>query len=139
MFRTYQCQAALLFVDMSVYSLLTAAVAHKGADMISAVVNAYLDRLFEIPYDHGGDVINFAGDAIIAVWEGPEKDLEVNVLCAARCAVDLQQKAREHPVKVEGTTHNCQIHCGLAVVPWVRKSSKRKPRQTCSASIIPWE
>lgn len=61
--------------------------------MISHTVNAYLERLLKIIHRHGGDVVKFAGDAIMAVWEGDEQDLELNVLCAAQCVLVLQQEA----------------------------------------------
>jgi class 3 adenylate cyclase len=114
-FTPYNCQAALLFVDMSGYSKITAAIAHRGAHVLSSVVNAYLERLLEIIHRHGGDVIKFAGDAIIVVWEGDEQELEINVLCAARCVLELQQKAGEHAV--DGTKHVFRIHCGLCCGP----------------------
>lgn len=111
-FKPYSCQGSLLFVDLSGYSRITAALAHKGAHVLSSAVNAYLSRLLSIIQQHGGDVIKFAGDAILAVWEGHEQELEINVLCAARCAIVLQQQAGEHPVK--GTDLKFQIHCGVA-------------------------
>jgi class 3 adenylate cyclase len=114
-FRPYTCQAAVLFVDLSGYSRITAAIAHKGAHVISAAVNAYLSRLLCVIHAHGGDVIKFAGDAIMVVWEGDERELEINVLCAARCAIDLQTKAGEHAV--EGTSLSFKIHCGLCCGP----------------------
>jgi class 3 adenylate cyclase len=116
LFRPYSCQAALLFCDLSGYSKITAAIAHKGAHVLSAAVNAYLSLLVRILREHGGDVVKFAGDAILAVWEGDEQELEINVLCAARCAVALQEQAGEHIVD-----HNknlaFHIHCAVACGP----------------------
>jgi class 3 adenylate cyclase len=100
---------------MSGYSKITAAIAHRGAHVMSSVVNAYLERLLQIIHRHGGDVIKFAGDAIIVIWEGDEQELEINVLCAARCVLELQQKAGEHAV--DGTKHIFRIHCGLCCGP----------------------
>lgn len=111
-FKPYSCQGSLLFVDLSGYSKITSALAHKGAHVLSTVVNAYLSRLLSIIRQHGGDVIKFAGDAILAVWEGDEQELEMNVFCAARCAVVLQEQAGEH--KVKGTDLAFHIHCGVA-------------------------
>jgi hypothetical protein len=98
-FTPYNCQAALLFVDMSGYSKITAAIAHRGAHVMSSVVNAYLKRMLDIIHVHSGDVFKFAGDAILVVWAGDEQDLEINVLCAARCVLELQAKAGEHAVE----------------------------------------
>ena len=110
-FRSYNCQAALLFVDLSGYSKITAAIAHLGAHAISETVNEYFARLVAIVHEHGGDVVKFAGDAVMVVWEGDEQSLELNVLCAARAALELQVSASHHPV--QGTELTFQIHSGL--------------------------
>ena len=113
-FDPYTCEAAVLFVDLSGYSKITSAISHKGAHAISSAVNAYLDRLLEIIDRYGGDVIKFAGDAVLVVWAGnagDDDELEYNLLCASKCALELQKQAGEHPVK--GTEYSFRIHCGL--------------------------
>lgn len=109
-FRPYNCQAALLFVDLSGYSRITSAIAYRGAHAISDTVNAYLERILSVIHDNGGDVVKFAGDAIIVVWEGSLQELELNVFCAARAALELQVQAGEHPI--DGTSLVFRIHCG---------------------------
>lgn len=112
-FKPYTCHAAVLFVDLCSYSRITAAIAHRGAHFLSYVVNAYLNRLLRVVREFGGDTIKFAGDAILIVWEGKEeKDLQTNVLCAAKCVMQMQRDAGEHTVP--GTDHVFRIHCGLA-------------------------
>jgi class 3 adenylate cyclase len=111
-FRPYSCQAAVLFVDLSNYSKISAALSHKGAHTLSAIVNGYLGRLLAIVHSYGGDVVKFAGDAVLIVWEGGENDLEINLLTAAKCATELQEK--EGSYLVEGTSFYFRIHCGLA-------------------------
>lgn len=111
-FRPYTCQAAVLFVDLSNYSKITAAIAHRGAHILSGIVNAYLSRLLAIVSDHGGDVIKFAGDAVLVVWYGEEKDLEINLLAAAKCVMEMQDTAGHHPVEGTADLH-FSIHCGL--------------------------
>jgi class 3 adenylate cyclase len=110
-FRSYTCQAAVLFVDLSDYSKITAALAYRGAHALSSIVNEYLSRLLAIVNQHGGDVVKFAGDAVLVVWEGEEKDLEMNVLTAAKCVMEMQEKAGCHVI--EGTSLCFRIHCGL--------------------------
>ena len=109
-FRPYHCQAAVLFVDLSGYSQITSAIAHRGAHTISDIVNAYMERLLSVIYEHGGDVVKFAGDALVVLWEGTLQKLELNVFCAARCALELQVQAASH--NVEGTNLMFRIHCG---------------------------
>jgi class 3 adenylate cyclase len=98
-FRPYKCYAAVLFVDMCNYSKITAIIAHRGAHVLSNIVNEYLRRILCIVKQYGGDVITFAGDAIIVVWYSSlDDDLRMNVLTAATCVLDMQQKAGNHPV-----------------------------------------
>jgi class 3 adenylate cyclase len=110
-FRPYTCHAAVLFIDLCDYSSIAALVSKKGAHTLSGIVNAYLGRLLSIVNVHGGDVIKFAGDAVLVVWQGQEEDLGINVLAAARCVMEMQMKAGHHPV--EGTSLTFRIHCGL--------------------------
>ena len=115
-FQPYTCEgAAVLFVDLSHYSQIAAQLVTHGAHVLSSAVNAYLDRLLQIVKDHGGDVVKFAGDAVLVVWEGGEKDsdLELNVRTAARCVWTLQQQAGSHTVPGMGDLQ-FRIHCGLS-------------------------
>lgn len=111
-FRPYTCHAAVLFIDLCDYSNIAAAVSHQaGAHTLSNIVNAYLSRILVIVNVHGGDVVKFAGDAVLVVWKGLEKDLAMNLIAAARCVLEIQTKAGHHPI--EGTSLTFRIHCGL--------------------------
>jgi class 3 adenylate cyclase len=118
-FRPYTSHAAILFIDMSGYSKITAAIAHRGAHFLSHAVNSYLEKLLTIIQHHGGDVVKFAGDAVVAVWDGPKEYLGENVLCAASCAVEMQSREPSYTV-VEASPPTInealafRIHCGIA-------------------------
>ena len=111
-FRPYMCSAAVLFVDLSGYSKIMSVLQNNGAHAISAVVNAYLERLLHVIRRFGGDCTKFAGDAVLVVWEGTKEELPMNVLAAAKCVLKLQQETGVHPI--EGTDLVFRIHCGLA-------------------------
>ena len=112
-FRPYTCHAAVLFVDLCNYSTITSTIAHRGAHVLSSIVNEYLHRILLIVHKYGGDVIKFAGDAIIVIWYSTnEENLPINVLIAAKCVMEMQQNAGEHPV--QGTPLFFRIHCGLS-------------------------
>lgn len=112
-FQSYSTNAAVLFVDLCNYSKITSALAHRGASVLSTIVNEYLHRLLQIANSHGGDVVKFAGDAVLIVWEAKNghEGLRNSILCAAQCVLRMQQQAGEHPV--EGTDLFFRIHCGL--------------------------
>jgi class 3 adenylate cyclase len=113
-FRPYTCHAVVLFVDLSNYSKITAEIAHKGAHTISTVVNDYLSRLLQIVTLYGGDVVKFAGDAVLIVWEGTNEDVENNLLIASKCVLDMQEKAGTYVVDAKKSLL-FRIHCGLCV------------------------
>src|SRR5512142_3257271 len=64
-------QAAVLFADISGFTLLTermAAMGPTGVEILARILNEYFGQLIDIIHDYGGDVVKFAGDAVIAVW-----------------------------------------------------------------------
>jgi adenylate cyclase len=50
------------------------------------LLNAYTDCLVGIVHDHGGEVLKFMGDGILAVFGGPQRDACRRVLDAAEAA-----------------------------------------------------
>ena len=65
-----EIQAAVLFADISGFTLLTERLAEKGPPgwNSSRILNEYFGQLIDIIHNYGGDVVKFAGDAVIAVW-----------------------------------------------------------------------
>jgi len=64
-------QAAILFADISGFTLLTERLAEKGptgVETLASILNGYFGRMIDIIHAYGGDVVKFAGDAVIAVW-----------------------------------------------------------------------
>ncbi|MCC5887287.1 MAG: adenylate/guanylate cyclase domain-containing protein, partial [Gammaproteobacteria bacterium] len=68
---------AILFADISGFTPLTEAFAAQGpagAEALTRILNDYFGRLTRIVADHGGDVLKFAGDALMALWTPTEDD-----------------------------------------------------------------
>ena len=64
--------AAMLFIDISGFTPLSARLGRKGAvgiEMLSRVLNDYFSEQIALVTAHGGDIIKFAGDALMAMWE----------------------------------------------------------------------
>src|SRR6185503_6634355 len=64
-------QAAVLFADISGFTALTERLAEKGptgVEALARILNEYFGQLIDIIHEYGGDVVKFAGDAVIAVW-----------------------------------------------------------------------
>jgi class 3 adenylate cyclase/tetratricopeptide (TPR) repeat protein len=87
--------AAVLFADISGFTALTERLATQGvtgAEILTQLLNTYFGQLINIVTAHGGDVVKFAGDALLALWqdESGNDDLTVLALRAAQCAIGVQ-------------------------------------------------
>ncbi|HEY3476304.1 MAG TPA: AAA family ATPase, partial [Anaerolineales bacterium] len=104
--------AAILFADISGFTLLTERMAEKGptgAETLARILNEYFGQLIDIIHDYGGDVVKFAGDAVIAVWP-ILPDLTVSdtisradqwqwTMRAAECAIEVHQRLTNYRVE----------------------------------------
>jgi class 3 adenylate cyclase len=60
----------VLFADVSGFSKLSESLAKKGslgAEELAIYLNAYLERMLKIIHRSGGDVLKFAGDALLCL------------------------------------------------------------------------
>ena len=97
--------AAVLFADISGFTLLTERLAEKGptgVESLARILNEYFGQLIDIIHDYGGDVVKFAGDAVIAVWNIASDDGQAGpptradqwqwTMRAAECALKVREK-----------------------------------------------
>lgn len=104
---------AVLFADISGFTSLTERLARKGAigaEELTTALNSYFGRLIEIVSDFGGDVLKFAGDALIATFEDrvPGTELRDASIRAVAASLKIQQEMRDFP-EVEGTKLSLKI------------------------------
>src|SRR6266508_2622388 len=65
-----ELQVAMLFADISGFTLLTERMAEKGptgVETLARILKEYFGELIDIIHDYGGDVVKFDGEAVIAV------------------------------------------------------------------------
>ena len=107
-----ELQAAVLFADISGFTLLTERMAEKGpagVEAIARILNEYFGQLIDIIYAYGGDVVKFAGDAVIAVWPVlSDSGLRNSIsradqwqwtMRAAECAIEVHQRLTNYRVE----------------------------------------
>ena len=122
-------QAAVLFADISGFTLLTERMAQMGptgVEILARILNEYFGQLIDIVHSYGGDVVKFAGDAGIAVWpilpdltvESPAStasgavsraDLWQWTMRAAECAIEVHKRLTNYKVE------NANLYLKLAV------------------------
>lgn len=83
-------EAALLFADLSGFTSLAERHAEAGAagtEALTRTLNAAFGRLIEAVLAHDGDIVKFAGDALLAVFPG---ELAPAALRAAQAGLAMQ-------------------------------------------------
>jgi len=99
--------SAVLFADISGFTALAERLSHAGpagAEELIRILNAYFSPFIDRVYAHGGDVVKFAGDALLAVWPASsEHDLAEVTQRAAQCGLALQHLLSASEVSAEAT------------------------------------
>ncbi len=91
-------EAALLFADLSGFTILAERQARAGAagtEVLTRMLNAVFGPLIETVSAHGGDVVKFAGDALLAVWPVAAADPARATLRAAQAGLAIQRLLQE--------------------------------------------
>ncbi len=87
--------ASMLFADISGFTKLAERLARKGpagAEELSQILNRYFEQLLELVASHGGEVVDFAGDGLLALWPVAEGDQDLATASrrAAQCGLAVQ-------------------------------------------------
>ncbi|KAJ1332095.1 hypothetical protein BSLG_009028 [Batrachochytrium salamandrivorans] len=127
--------AAVVMVDVSGYSKLTAVLAERGpigAELLTRTMKGYLDKILQWTHEtiiqtivaHGGDIVKFAGDAVIFCWKSgkainltdssQDKIRGELVYKASHCCLTLLTKLGTYDIEVEDCpTKILRIHLGI--------------------------
>lgn len=114
--------AAVLFADISGFTALTEQLAQRGLagiEELTSIINAYFEQLIALITAYGGDVVKFAGDALLALWpvetanhaastfremtQHPtlnlqSETLEIAVCAASQCAIAIQSMLHDYRI-----------------------------------------
>ena len=109
-FTTWSDEVALVFVDISGYSKLASAL--SGAHALAEAVNGYFKPIVEIVLEFGGDILKFAGDAMMVIWPVTQRRT-IQRCCheALACAMKLQKTCGSHEVPQADAT--LKLHIGV--------------------------
>ena len=103
--------AVVLRTDISGFTALTETLHAKGAsgvEELSRLLDAYFTELIGLVTGHGGVVVKFAGDALLAVWRG--RDPAECIALAIQCARAIQARLGGYAV---GSTGVMAMRIGL--------------------------
>jgi len=137
--------AIVAIVDISGYTTLAEklrdelgdfAVGHaSGAEaLVVDGLNVYFKQLIDCIHVHGGDVVKFAGDALLAVWTKPREERAGALVCAVEIAHRLTHIVSNPAGKA---SHELTAHVGVARGPVMGLSVGQDHRETilCGAAI----
>ncbi len=105
--------AAILLADIAGFTTLAEDASRGegglGSEDLSRVLNDYFSQLIAIITEHGGDVVKFAGDGLLAIWTpspakaagNGENPLRAATLCAAQCALVAQKELHNYEISEE--------------------------------------
>jgi class 3 adenylate cyclase/tetratricopeptide (TPR) repeat protein len=118
-------RAAVLFADISGFTHLTEKLAMAGpagVETIANILNEYFGQLINIIRNYGGDVVKFAGDAVIAVWTIVSDDGTTDsvsradqwqwTMRAAECALEIRERLSNYKVENENLYLKLAISTG---------------------------
>lgn len=105
----------VLIADVSGFTTITEALVKRGAigaELLKGLLNEYFGRVIGIITAHGGDVVRFAGDAVLAAWYADTaaglSDLTAR---AVHCGLALQAELHDYPTR-EGPALSLKIGIG---------------------------
>lgn len=109
---------AVLFADISGFTALSERLAARGAEGVeelTQVLNAYFGQLIDLIVENGGDVVKFAGDALLAIWlVDSESGIERAARTAAHCGLLVQQSLKTFTTN---TGHRLYLRVGVGAGP----------------------
>lgn len=112
--------AAVFFADIKGFTAITEKLAEQGpagAEELTHLLNTFFGQIIDVVHEHGGDVIKFAGDALLAIWqpEQIEEDLTALTHRAAQCALAVQE-AIQNKRNEEGVRLSLKIAIGSGTI-----------------------
>ncbi|XP_067117035.1 adenylate cyclase type 10-like [Osmerus mordax] len=108
-------QGVLLFADVSGFTNLTEKFSQSckkgyGADELTRTLNSYIGDIVSHILDAGGDILNYAGDAILALWAVELQRLSDVISLAVKCSLVIQDKCG-----VRKTGVGCQLRVKIGI------------------------
>ena len=87
-------ETVAMFSDISGFTSISESCAKmgaRGAEELVFCINRYMEGLVKCITKHGGDIIKFVGDAMIALWpRGEDEALSSVARRAVQCALEIQ-------------------------------------------------
>ena len=111
----------VLFSDISGFTKLTNRLlserGDEGAEILNNIINRFFEELISVITRHAGDVIKFAGDAVLSIWSSNTSGEGLETLTHRAIACALEQIERLHNWDTGEGGVKLQLHLGLGTGP----------------------
>ncbi|KAM6360701.1 adenylate cyclase type 10, partial [Pluvialis apricaria] len=87
---------------------------HRGTDELAQTLNHYLCDILEEIMIFGGDVLKFAGDAVLVLWRTAPQELAKTISLVLQCTQQIQKKYGKRDTLVGQTV---QMKIGITAGP----------------------
>ncbi len=116
--HTDPAEAVVLVADVAGFTPMSEAMArsgHFGTEELTGILNDWFASMSERISHYGGSVAEFAGDALIGVFDCTTRTRRRTVRRAVQCALDMQtDMVRFQPVITRAGTFRLAMKVGLA-------------------------
>lgn len=109
--------AAVLYADITGFTAMTErleSIPHAelgaGAEAVTNAINAYFARFIEVLVEHGGDIVKFTGDGVLAIWATETNLPAVQIASTLRDAI---RRASQCGLAVQQALENYQTADGI--------------------------
>jgi class 3 adenylate cyclase len=127
-----ELDVSILFLDVADYTRISTTLTR---DKVNFIIEKYFSAFLDSIYKHGGDVNETAGDGLMAIFQGGEKEHALNAAAAAlairsgTAKINKELQGRFFPLLI-----NMGINSGPALVGMSRFSGESHTRMTYTAS-----
>jgi class 3 adenylate cyclase/tetratricopeptide (TPR) repeat protein len=105
--------AALLLADISGFTPLAERLAQRGpagTEALTALLNSFFEQVIGVVHEHGGDVVKFAGDGLLALWPASRDSLATAAILAAQCGLAMHERLHNFDA---GEGIRLSLHSGI--------------------------
>ena len=100
-------EVSILFLDVAGYTRISETLTRE---MVTFIIEKYFSSFMDIIYTHGGDINETAGDGLMVIFQGPEKD---NALNAAHASLKIRDRTEEINAELAGRFDPIQVNMGI--------------------------
>ena len=123
---------SILFLDVAGYTKISESLTQEKVNFI---IEKYFSSFLDIIYAHGGDINETAGDGLMVIFEGSERE---NALNASQAALDIRLRTQEINSELKGRFDpvyvNMGINSGVAAVGMTKFNGAAGTRMTFTAT-----